>query len=262
MRKSPKRDYDREKAITLICKSIINVDLRRDQEDALPVCGASSSHQDRRWQCSLCALWQSFEYPGRRFQAYAHGYAVVRRVGKGSCMNGTVNGRLAQSEHLSYPPPSFPHDLTQETPVPTVYLIAQPTVKRGGQLPDLTPLAEYGEVKVLINSGEYPALHPERCRDLIKKRLATFDQNIDFIAWAGGDTLAAVFTGVMLERMGMNHIRWLKFQRGWDNDGERDPNKSYYREVIAPLFDGDGEEEEEEEEPFNRTDLYTPDPRD
>jgi hypothetical protein len=138
--------------------------------------------------------------------------------------------------------------------VPTVYLIAQPTVKRGGQLPDLTPLAEYGEVKVLINSGEYPALHPERCRDLIEKRLTTFDQDRDFIAWAGGDTLAAVFTGVVLERMGLHRIQWLKFQRGWDNDGERDPDKSYYRAVRVPLYEEDGNAPQEA--------VYTPDPRD
>jgi hypothetical protein len=181
-------------------------------------------------------------------------------VGQRTCLCGdklspdadtTINGRLAQPEHFSYSPPSLLHDLTQETPVPTVYLIAQPTVKRGGQLPDLTPLAEFGEVKVLINSGEYPALHPERCRGLIEKRLSTFDPERDFIAWAGGDTLAAVFTGIVLERMGFNTIKWLKFQRGWDNDGERDPGKSYYRLVEVPLC-----------EEYEKLEPGTPDPRD
>jgi hypothetical protein len=167
-------------------------------------------------------------------------------------MTLTINGRLAQPEHLGYRPPSIIHDLIQESPVPTVYLIAQPTVKRGGELPDLTPLAQYGDVKVLINSGEYPALHPERCRDLIEKRLETFNQDRDFIAWAGGDTLAAVFTGIVLERMGLDRIKWLKFQRGWDNDGERDPKKSFYREVVVPLC-------EVYEEPETG---YEPDPRD
>lgn len=166
-------------------------------------------------------------------------------------MTVTINGRLAQPEELSYRPPSPIHDLTQEVSVPTVYLIAQPTVKSGGQLPDLTPLAEYGEVKVLINSGEYPALHPERCRGLIEKRLNTFDPERDFIAWAGGDTLAAVFTGIVLERLGFEKIQWLKFQRGWDSDGNRDPNKSYYRLVAVPLC-----------EEYEKLEPGTPDPRD
>lgn len=180
-------------------------------------------------------------------------YGQIRHMfeaGKTMCLCGTfrnpeagVNGRLAQPEHLSYRPSSSPHDLPQELAVPTVYLIAQPTVKRDGKLPDTSPLSEYGEVKVLINSGEYPALHPERCRDLIEQRLAHFDQDRDFIAWAGGDTLAAVFAGVILERMGLHRVRWLKHQHGWGSDGERDPNKSYYREVNVPIFDPDASTE-------------------
>jgi hypothetical protein len=153
----------------------------------------------------------------------------------------TINGRLAQGRESRYAPSLASHDLLQDA-MPTVYLIAQPTVKRDGGLPDLTPLSEYGEVKVLINSGEYPALHPERCLDLISTRLEKFDQERDFICWAGGDTLAAVFAGIVLERMQMTRVRWLKFQRGWGDDGDRDPNKSYYREVSVPLFNDSLEE--------------------
>lgn len=164
-------------------------------------------------------------------------------------MNDTVNGRLAQPDSLSYSTSSPTHDLTQEPHVPSVYLIAQPTVKRDGAVPDTSALGEFGEVKVLINSGEYPALHPERCLTLIEKRLETFDEAEDMIVWAGGDTLAAVLVGVVLERMQINAVRWLKFQRGWDGDGNRDPEKSYYREVIVPLM-------------TPRVDEYAPDPRD
>lgn len=151
-------------------------------------------------------------------------------------MSDAVNGRLAQPEHLGYPTTSPTHDLTQEPRVPSVYLIAQPTVKRDGAVPDTTPLGGFGDVKVLINSGEYPALHPERCLTLIEKRLETFNEAEDYLAWAGGDTLAAVLVGVVLERMKVNAVKWLKFQRGWDGDGNRDPEKSYYREVIVPLI--------------------------
>lgn len=171
-------------------------------------------------------------------------------------MNDTVNGRLAQPESLGYPMTSPIHDLIQESHVPLVYLIAQPTVKRDGSTPDLTPLAEFGEVKVLINSGEYPALHPERCLSLIEKRLETFDEEVDYLAWAGGDTLAAVLVGVVLERMEMTSIKWLKFQRGWDGNGNRDLDKSYYREVVVPLFANDTPQSEEERN------SYAPDPRD
>lgn len=162
-----------------------------------------------------------------------------------------VNGRLAQPEHLGYRPSSPIHDLTQETLVPSVFLIAQPTVKRDGKLPDTSPLGNYGDVKVLINSGEYPALHPERCFVLIEKRLEKFNEEEDYIAWAGGDTLAAVFTGVVLERMQVSCVRWLKFQRGWDEQGSRDPEGGYYREVRVPLVNIP-----------ERSEDYAPDPRD
>lgn len=100
--------------------------------------------------------------------------------------------------------------------MPTVYLIAQPTIPRRGKLPDLTPLYEHGEVQVLIQSGEYPTFNPEQCYEHIKARLADFDPETDFLVWAGGDTLAAVITGVVLADMGFGWFRWLRHERGRD----------------------------------------------
>lgn len=100
---------------------------------------------------------------------------------------------------------------------PTVYLIAQPTVPRkGGKLPDLTPLAAHGDIKVLITPGEYPAFHPERALKLIRQRLAEFDPAIDYIAWAGGDTLSAVLTGIVLMELECTGVTWLRHERGRD----------------------------------------------
>jgi hypothetical protein len=145
----------------------------------------------------------------------------------------TDSERLAAQETEDYPMPSPNYDCPAT--MSTVYLIAQPTVKRDGELPVLTPLGQHGTVKTLINTGEYPSLHPERCLKLIEQRLANFNPAEDYIAWAGGDTLAAVLLGVVLAKMGIQNVRWLKYQRGWGSDGERDDTKSYYRLVEAPL---------------------------
>lgn len=122
--------------------------------------------------------------------------------------------------------------------MPTVFLISQPSVKRNGETPDLKPLAEHGEVKVLITTGDYPTLHSKRCLGLIEARLADFNADTDFLAWAGGDTLSAVMAGALMERLGVDHFTWLKWQRGWGANGQRS-DTGHYRAVKVRLWEGE-----------------------
>lgn len=125
--------------------------------------------------------------------------------------------------------------------VMTVYLIAQPTVSLDGKLPKLEPLAKFGQVRVLINPGEDPRYKPQRALDLITKRLQDFDAAEDYLAWAGGDTLAAVLTGIVLADMScaedkpFSSIRWLRWERGKDNAGRRTDVGGHYVPIIVPL---------------------------
>lgn len=118
----------------------------------------------------------------------------------------------------------------------TVYLIAQPTISRDGHQPDITPLREHGEIRVLIQAGEYPTFHPQVCLDKIEWRLRRFNSATDFLAWAGGDTLAAVLTGVVIARMGMPSIRWLRYERGRDAKGRPQSEGGRYSIISAPLI--------------------------
>lgn len=102
-----------------------------------------------------------------------------------------------------------------------VFLIAQPTVKRNGELPDLTPLHEHGDIIILIETGVYPSNNPTAALDLIEKRLESFDYEKDSIAWAGGDTLSAVLTGVILWSMEIPYFHYLRFDRDRDDEGNR-----------------------------------------
>lgn len=95
----------------------------------------------------------------------------------------------------------------------TVYLIMQPSVARDKPPLDLTPLYEHGDVKVLLPAGSYPTYQPDKCRKLIREGLAGFDETKDRLVWAGGDTLAAVMAGIVLERMGVNEVMWLRIDR-------------------------------------------------
>lgn len=97
-----------------------------------------------------------------------------------------------------------------------VFLIAQPTIPKNGRLPDLTPLAEYGDIKVVIDGGEYPSFKPGKAWERISDRLKDFDAERDYVAWAGGDTLSAVMVGSALTQMGHRFFRWLRFERAVD----------------------------------------------
>lgn len=135
----------------------------------------------------------------------------------------------------------------------TVYLIAQPTIARNGELPDLTPLAKHGAVKVLVQAGEAPGNNPQMVLDLIEKRLADFDPATDFIAWAGGDTLAAVLTGVILERMELADIPWLRFDRDIDPDTHRRLKRGSYTPIRIALDLGPDEAQYEMFPPTSTT---------
>ncbi|HEV8176933.1 MAG TPA: hypothetical protein VGP44_04525 [Gemmatimonadales bacterium] len=121
----------------------------------------------------------------------------------------------------------------------TVWLIAQPSVKRDGTLPDLTPLRDHGEIRTIVAAGEYPAFNPERCLRIVASRLTDFDPQTDFLAWAGGDTLSAFITGIVLGQLsarGVKSVRWLRHERPRDPVTRRRGDEgAYYIPVLVPI---------------------------
>lgn len=118
-----------------------------------------------------------------------------------------------------------------------VYLIAEPSVKRDATRPDLSPLAKFGELKVCLPSGHYPVLHPKKTLDILFAKLDAFRPESDYLAWAGGDTLAALLTGVVLAEFGVTRIKWLRYQRGW-KDGKRiGTDEGSYRSVMVDIIE-------------------------
>jgi len=113
---------------------------------------------------------------------------------------------------------------------PTVYLIAQPSLDREGRAPDTSPLAEHGEVVVLIRAGEYPSNNPQKAVKLLWERLQEYNPETDFLAWAGGDTLAAVLVGMVLMDMGHRGLNWLRYDR------PKDPKAPHKRTHIGARY--------------------------
>lgn len=121
---------------------------------------------------------------------------------------------------------------------PRVFLIAQPTVARGGRLPDLRPLAEHGPIHVLVPAGDRPTFRPRQTFEVITRRLRDneYDPSSDMLAWAGGDTLAAVLTGVALADFGVDEFLWLRYERGRDpRTGERVEEGARYSPIRVTL---------------------------
>jgi hypothetical protein len=100
-----------------------------------------------------------------------------------------------------------------------VFLIAQPSVSREGTFPKLDALGEHGEVHVLVVQGDSASFRPNKTLDDILRQLAElYNPAEDFVVWAGGDTLAAVLTGIALERRGINEMTWLRYDRPYNQE--------------------------------------------
>jgi len=120
---------------------------------------------------------------------------------------------------------------------PIVYLIAQPTVSRRKAPPNLAPLYKHGEVVPLLITGEQPTFNPRSCFEVLEKRFQAFDPDIDYLVWAGGDTLAAVMAGMLLAERNIFCFNWLRYERFRLPTGERVDEGAIYVPVEIDLAD-------------------------
>jgi hypothetical protein len=119
---------------------------------------------------------------------------------------------------------------------PRVFLICQPTVKKHGKLPDLTPLQKFGEVTVCVPQGMKPSRVPETALRHLRTQMEDFDPRIDFLAWAGGDTLAAVLVGIVLHERGGNgfgSFTFLRYERVRLPSGDWTDEGATYQPVVC-----------------------------
>lgn len=118
---------------------------------------------------------------------------------------------------------------------PTVYLLVQPTVSRQGETPDLSPLADFGTVVVLVQQGDNPLHRSLTTLDNIKRRLRAFDPACDFLTAAGGGAIAALMVGVAMADLGFDRFTWLSAQRKKDGRGNRTNEVERYIPIVVDL---------------------------
>lgn len=120
---------------------------------------------------------------------------------------------------------------------PVVYLIAQPSVSRSKKPIDLGPLYEHGDVQVVLPQGDSPCFTPDKSFAVMEQRLDAFDPDIDFLVWAGGDTLSAVFAGMLLAERDIWSFAWLRYERARTPDGQRTDDGAKYVPIEVDLRD-------------------------
>lgn len=134
-----------------------------------------------------------------------------------------------------------------------VYLILQPSISRTKEPPNLKPLYEHGEVTAVLPAGRAPVFTPGECMEIIENKLADFHPETDYLAWAGGDALAALMAGMALANMDIWQFKWLRYERHRLPDGTRVHEGATYVPVDIDLRDPQfsllGEPADEEEAP-------------
>lgn len=93
----------------------------------------------------------------------------------------------------------------------TVYLICQPSVDKNGKQPRLEDLARFGQVRVILQAGDAPTRRQQRCIARVDHALADFVPEVDYLVWAGGETLSALMVGFILREQGIQRFQWLKY---------------------------------------------------
>lgn len=117
-----------------------------------------------------------------------------------------------------------------------VYLIQEPTIpKHNAKVIDITPLLWWGKVRVLMERTQIASFRPAQAYIQVRERLKHFDPNKDYIAVAGGDSLAVMMAGAALAQDGKSFFYYLRFERTRLPDGSRDPSSGSYVPIYVPL---------------------------
>jgi len=124
----------------------------------------------------------------------------------------------------------------QPAPDAIVYLVQEPTIpKHTGRTLDTTPLLWWGKVRIIMERTQVASFRPAQAYSQIRERLKTFEPDRDYIAIAGGDTLAVVLVGATLAQLGFDHFYYLRFERARLPDGTRDPAAGAYVPIFVPI---------------------------
>jgi hypothetical protein len=143
---------------------------------------------------------------------------------------------------MSQPRTPTSHDPKAQETAPhadaTVYLVQEPTIPKSstGRVIDTSALLWWGKVRVLMERTLTASFRPGQAATLIDARLDGFKPDRDYIAVAGGDSLAVILVGATLARHGHPYFNYLRFERTRLPDGSRDSSSGGYVPIRVPLI--------------------------
>lgn len=90
-------------------------------------------------------------------------------------------------------------------------------------------IEEFGNVVHLLRHLDRPALNPGQAIRAIRAQLMNWTDQDHFCAY-GGDPLGILITGLVMDELWAGKpIRWLRWNRGRDEDGVRDMKNGFYQ---------------------------------
>ena len=122
----------------------------------------------------------------------------------------------------------------------TVWVCQKPKSGPHGHTYDVSPAQEYGTIRFIFDAYENPSSRPDeaytKIYDLLDKE---FNDETDYIVWAGGDPFGLYLAGVAFGSLGIKP-KWLRFERlrtpPSPGDTREVPRPGYYVPVHVNSF--------------------------
>jgi hypothetical protein len=103
-----------------------------------------------------------------------------------------------------------------------------------GKSHDLSSANRYGNIVTILSATDNPSLNPGACMHKMNKALKDFGPD-DVIFMAGGDYLSLAFGLLILYQQGFKEVKYLRWERERDIEGNRKVGHGFYVQDILRL---------------------------
>jgi hypothetical protein len=119
--------------------------------------------------------------------------------------------------------------------MPKVFIISTSYI-RGTEGPDFNQLSDFGELVFVLDNSANAIEYSRQASNRVAKVMNDYDNEKDYIVWAGGDPFATLLIGSWLGHQDFDTIKWLRFDRYIDETtGKRYPWKGRYVPVTVKV---------------------------
>ena len=137
---------------------------------------------------------------------------------------------------------------------PTVFVIQAPRQSATGSINvDMSSAADFGTVEFVLPSHAQPSIDPDGALKTMREAFERFKPG-DYICSIGGDPAGIFLAGLCLPESFDGEIKWLRWERKFDEAGHRRTNGGFYIPTKINL----GYEDEEPIQPTTFIDKRKP----